>query len=201
MDGSRELHPAFIHRHRVVLGVTAAVLAIWLVGAAVTRYTLAADGLLRADRGRGRRRDDRHRHALGEDRAAAPRRAPSPPLAGDRGSADRRPTRSVPSRHDARRALDDPGMRPRDGAHARPRARCERDHRSRARATWVQRPRSSARVPGSRAARSRPASPRRHGRGRGADQGRDRGRGEDLRARRLRRRRDLRRCGRGVVAA
>ena len=32
---------AFIDRHRVVLGVTAAVLVIWLVGAAVTRYTLA----------------------------------------------------------------------------------------------------------------------------------------------------------------
>jgi hypothetical protein len=32
---------AFIQRHRLVLAVTAAVLAIWLVGAAVTRYTLA----------------------------------------------------------------------------------------------------------------------------------------------------------------
>ena len=49
MDGSREPNgrgdaeasPAtLIHRHRVLLGVVGAVLAIWLVGAAVTRYTL-----------------------------------------------------------------------------------------------------------------------------------------------------------------
>ena len=29
-----------VHRHRVVLGVLVAVLAIWLIGAVVTRYTL-----------------------------------------------------------------------------------------------------------------------------------------------------------------
>ena len=29
-----------VHRHRIMLGVLVAVLAIWLIGAAVTRYTL-----------------------------------------------------------------------------------------------------------------------------------------------------------------
>jgi hypothetical protein len=29
-----------LHRHRLVIGVTLAVLAIWLVGAAVTKYSL-----------------------------------------------------------------------------------------------------------------------------------------------------------------
>jgi hypothetical protein len=38
MTGSRAR--SFLHRHRLVIAMTFAVLAIWLVGAAVTRYTL-----------------------------------------------------------------------------------------------------------------------------------------------------------------
>ncbi len=40
--GDAEASPlTYLYRHRVLLVVSAAVLAIWLVGAAVTRYTLA----------------------------------------------------------------------------------------------------------------------------------------------------------------
>ncbi len=174
----------------MLVGAVVAVLLVWLVGAAVTTYDLGQMAFLAPIAVLVVGCDRRRRPPLGEDRAAG--RSRPPLLTSDSARTFDR---------DAGGTLGDRAGRLAGRPRAARGARRQRRGCDRAGAPRARRSGHRAVVPRRCDAGSRPAPARGHGRrGRGDPLG-DRPRRDDLRARRLRRRRDLRDRSRGADAA